>query len=384
MRDHSLTVTRRVLLAASAPALLTPAPAPVFAASRAADVLHIGMSGNQIHAARFDPSSGALTGLGPVAEGLRPTWAVQAPGKPILYYVDESASEGRIVAFLADRRTGALEQVGEAGTGGLGTTHLWLDRASSTLIGANFSGGSVASLSMGQGGVAPRLIGVTPSAGSGPHRRQTAPHPHGTVVDPSGRFLLVADLGADRVYVASFDRATGRIGAITPDATHHYAPPPGSGPRHMAFGRSGRILYLINELSGEIHVLSWDGRAGRLSLVQVLSINDDGFAGQSSGGEIGLSADGRFVYATNRADSSLVVHAVDGRTGRLTRIQKLPSGGDKPWHFALHPNGRWMLVANRDANALRVFSVDRRTGRLADSGQGLATPAPLHVHILAA
>ena len=381
----NLALTRRLVVGAS----LSIALAPSLSHARSgasSDLVHIGMNGSQIHAARFDAATGALTPLGPVAEGLRPTWAVQHPRLPVLYYTDEAGndgtSEGGVVAYRVDAATGGLTRLGDLRAGGGGTTHLSLDPRTSTILAANYGGGSVAALSLRPAGELGALTGAERSAGSGPHRRQASPHPHSTLVEPSRRFVLVPDLGADRVFIVPFDKATGRLGALDPTAEHHYVAPAGSGPRHLAAHRNGRVLYLMNELTADIHVLAWDKRAGRLSLRQVLSINEDGFAGQSSGGAIGTSPDGRFLYASNRGDSSLVVHAVDRRTGRLARIQKLLSGGDKPWHFTIHPSGKWMLVANRDANAISVFSVHPRSGRLTDAGQTLATPAPLHVHVL--
>lgn len=384
MRQRQGVLTRRLVLGATIP-LLVGAQGTAALANVNPEFVYIGMHGDQIHVARFDPATGTLTASRPVASGLRPTWAVQHPVHPIVYWTDEAgndgASEGGVVAFRPDRITGALERLGELRAGGGGTTHL-SPATPTTLVATNYGGGSVATLTLATTGNLKSLGQVETSGGSGPHRRQAAPHPHGSVVDPSGRFILVADLGADRVFILPFDRRTGRLGALNPDDGRHYVVAPGSGPRHISFHRNGRVLYLINELTAEIQILSWDRRAGRLTLVQTISINDPGFSGQSSGGEIAVSRDGRFVYASNRGDNSLVIHAVDQRTGRLTRIQKLPSGGEKPWHFAIHPGGSWLLCANRDANAVRVFAVDRRSGRLSDTGASLATPTPVHVHFL--
>lgn len=386
MSASHLPLTRRVVLGASLALGLAPRLAQARAVVRS-DLVHIGMNGTQIHAARFDSITGALTPLGAVADGLRPTWAVQHPRHPILYYTDEAgndgASEGGVVAYRVDGATGGLTRLGDLRAGGGGTTHLSLDPQTSTLLTANYGGGSFAALSLKADGALDALTGLDRSAGSGPHRRQASPHPHSTLIDPSRRFVMVPDLGADRVFVVPFDRRTGRLGALDPTGEQHYVLPAGSGPRHMATHRSGRVVYLMNELTADIHVLSWDHRAGRLGLLQSLSINEDGFAGQSSGGAIAMSPDGRFLYVSNRGDSSLVVHAVDRRTGRLTRIQKLPSDGDKPWHFAIHPDGKWLLVANRDANAISVFARDPSSGHLAKTDNRLETPGPQHVHFFA-
>lgn len=371
--------TRRLALGgalATLPAMALAAP------KRAGALVYIGMHGNQIHAARFDGASGKLTAIGPVAEGLRPTWAVAHPGLPVVYFTDEAGNDGSapggVVAFRVDAASGALTRLGDTRTGGGGTTHLSFDGRSGALLTANYGGGSVSSVRLGVDGRPAALVDTVKTTGSGPHRRQAGPHPHATLADRRGRFIMVPDLGADRVFLIPFNRKAQAFGPLEANAAHHYVLPPGSGPRHLAAHPAGRAIYLINELTADIHVLAFD--RGRLVKRQAVSLNDEGFTGQSSGGEIAVSADGRFVYASNRGDNTLVVHAVDRRTGQLSRIQKISSGGAKPWHFALHPAG-WLLVANRDANLLQVFRADRRSGQLAVAGESFQTPAPVHVHI---
>ena len=85
--------------------------------------------------------------------------------------------------------------------------------------------------------------------------RQDAPHPHGVVVDPTGRFVLVPDLGADIVRVFHINPLTGLLEPVKPLTVN-----PGSGPRHGVFwtprgsnGTSSDVyFYLVQELSNEM------------------------------------------------------------------------------------------------------------------------------------
>ena len=79
--------------------------------------------------------------------------------------------------------------------------------------------------------------------------RQDAPHPHQAVLDPTGSFILVPDLGADlvRVFAVGDD--------ISVEVMEPLAVEPGSGPRHVVFveGKGeGTVMYLISELSNTI------------------------------------------------------------------------------------------------------------------------------------
>lgn len=96
--------------------------------------------------------------------------------------------------------------------------------------------------------------------------RQEAPHPHDAIVDPTGQYLLVPDLGADLIRVFKLDHRARAARTLTP------LPPvvasPGSGPRHGAFvrvpatatatapdvdgSRSRTFFYLVSELANTI------------------------------------------------------------------------------------------------------------------------------------
>ena len=96
--------------------------------------------------------------------------------------------------------------------------------------------------------------------GPGPNpSRQDAPHPHGVYVDPTGRYVLVPDLGADLIRIFAINQQTGHLETVSPFVTE-----PGLGPRHIAFwmpaGPSppwevdeGEVhLYLVSELTNRL------------------------------------------------------------------------------------------------------------------------------------
>lgn len=383
--------TRRVVIAAAASLAAAPA---AFAAQppetlAPETLVYVGTQGTEpgqgILAARLDPRTGRLTPLGLAAEVQRPTWLAAHPTLPVLYAVSEvgndGQSQGGVHTLRADPATGRLSLVGTVASGGGGPTHLALDLASSILLVANYGTGQVAALPV----LADASLGPPASArsdqGSGPSPRQKAPHAHGVVLDPSKRFVLVADLGADRLFVYPYDRVSHQLG---PAAAPAEALPPGTGPRHLAFHPDGRLVFMLSELVPELRAYRWDARRGRLSLVQTLSAaGDPAKASVARGAEVAVSRDGRFVYASVRGEDVLVVYAVARRTGRISEVQRLPAGGQAPWSFAIDPSGRWMLVANQASNAVVVFARDPATGRLSPTSQSIAVNKPTCIAYLA-
>lgn len=78
--------------------------------------------------------------------------------------------------------------------------------------------------------------------------RQHQPHPHQVIMDPSGKFLIVPDLGADliRIYLMSHDERL-RFTALAPVLV-----PAGSGPRHGTFvvtPENATYFYLASEIT---------------------------------------------------------------------------------------------------------------------------------------
>jgi 6-phosphogluconolactonase len=364
-----------LLAAAAVSQPIAAAPAPKD------ELVYIGMQGDELRAARLNPASGALTAIGVVDKPGRPFWGVRHPTLPILYVGADNGS-GLVIAYRVNRATGALTRINETPTGGGGTTHLYLDMASRTLLAANYGGGSVSSIAIKPDGSLGQRISTIQNVGKGPTPRQASPHAHGVILAPGGRFALVADLGADRVFVYPFDRKTGRLSEPAQGAAAHAVLPPASGPRHLEAHPNGKFVYLINELTAEIVTYAWNGITGSLKQVEVVSTDEPGFSGTRSAAELRFGHDGRFLYVSNRSDGALLVYRADPRTGKLTRLQRISAGGPAPWAFDFDRTGRWMVVAQQALDKVVVFRIDQRTGLLTPTEHSVPSPKPNAITIV--
>jgi 6-phosphogluconolactonase len=151
---------------------------------------------------------------------------------------------------------------------------------------------------------------------------------------------------------------------------------PGSGARHVKFHPNGRWVYCITEMGSSIFAFNWNSTNGALTQFQSVSTLPDDFKGTSTCAEMLVHPNGKFLYGSNRGDDSLVVFAIDVTTGRLSFVQRMPSGGQTPRNFAFDPTGKRILCTNHGSNNAVVFRVDENTGRLTQTGPPVAVPYP--------
>ena len=107
-----------------------------------------------------------------------------------------------------------------------------------------------------------------------------------------------------------------------------------------------------------------------------------GYEGPNSCADVHVSADGRFLYASNRGHNSIAVFAIDASSGALAPVQDVDTQGKTPRNFALAPGGRLLLVANQNSTTVVTYRVDAATGRLTPTGQTTAVPSPMFLQVV--
>jgi 6-phosphogluconolactonase len=117
------------------------------------------------------------------------------------------------------------------------------------------------------------------------------------------------------------------------------------------------IFYGINELDSTITVYSLNSEAGTCSPLQNISTLPPHFADESTCADVHVSADGRYVYGSNRGHDSLAVFRV-WEDGCLETIGHVSTQGRKPRNFTLIPDTDYVLVANQDTDSIMVMRVE--------------------------
>jgi 6-phosphogluconolactonase len=325
-----------------------------------------------IYSLSLDAFTGKLGAPELAAEAPNPTFLAVSPGREFLYAV--CAGPAWVSSFRIDpasHRIAALQQAPPAG--GPTPCHVAVDGTGRVGLAANYHLGQAAAIPLSPDGTLgePRVIA---HSGRGPHPdRQTSPHTHSTNFAPDGRFALVCDLGLDRIYTYGVDRETT---ALKPQVPPYLSTAPGSGPRHLAFGPSGRSAYVINELGNTVVAYGYDPITGMLAERQSVSVLPAGYTGAATAAEVAIHPNGRFLYASCRGCDTLSVFALDARNGELAPIETVPCGGQGPRHFSISPGGRWLVCAHQDSDTLCSFGIDSG-GRLSRVDGSASVPMPV-------
>ena len=322
---------------------------------------------------RFDLESGAATVPELATEVADPALFVLSRNGARLYL----CHSGGLSAYAVDAVRGTLSLLNHRAAEERGPSHVSLDHTGRFVLDANYHGGFVEVLALAADGSLGDRTALASHEGRSVHpERQTRAYPHCFTVDPTNRYAIAADLGADRLVVYRFD---DRTGSLAPHDPPFRSVTPGSGPRHLAWHPSGQWLYVVNELASSVSLFRWDAAAGRLSDLQTISTLPAYFAGDNTGAEIVVHPGGRVLYASNRGHDSLAVFAIDDASGRLTVLETIGMRGRTPRYFALDPGGSWLIANNRDSNTAVTFRIDAATGRLTPHGDPVPIGRPTGV-----
>jgi 6-phosphogluconolactonase len=339
-------------------------------------------NGRGIHVFQVNRATGAMTPAGIQEMLTSPSCLALDNSGTRLYSANETDRvgadrEGTVSAFAIHRADGKLELLNNVPSGGAGPTFVSVHPSGRFVFVANYFGGTVAVLPILSDGRLGAATDIKSDAGKiGPTRATNAPpgsfafsghdrtHPHMIQADPSGRFVLHADLGLDQIFVWKFDE---RKGVLTPSDPPAVSLPPGDGPRHFHFHPNGRWFYSIQEEGSTIVLFDYDAARGRLASRQTISTLPPGFAGSNFCSEVLVSSDGRFVYAGNRLHDSIGIFSI-GPGGTLTFVGEEWTRGNYPRSFNFDPTGRFFYCCNQRADSIAVFRVERRTGGLNFTG----------------
>ncbi|MGY8666507.1 lactonase family protein [Bradyrhizobium sp. UFLA05-109] len=331
--------------------------------------------GDGLNVYAMDNATGAWRHIQLLGDLINPSYLAFDRTRRFLYTVHGDLSD--ITAMAIDPVSGKLAVINRQSTEGKNPVHLAIDSTNRFVVVANHITSTLALLPRQDDGSLGAVIDLVKLDGKiGPHRvEQPFAKPHQVEFDPSGAFIVVPDKGLDLVFTYRIDAERGKLVLAGKPVQARE----GAGPRHVAFHSQGRLAYVVNELDSTVTAYHFDPATGALAPFQIVSAVPDAYTGNSRAAEIAVSADGRFVYASNRGDDSIATFAIDQTTGRLSSVGWMPSVGKTPRFFTLTSSDDFVFAANEDTDTVNLFKRDAASGRLFATDRAVNVGSPVCV-----
>ena len=331
-----------------------------------------------IYRAILDLDSGKLSDAELAAEIKNPGFlCVNAKGDRLYSLGNIAGTEDNVAVFEIGSDRVTLTPLGSANSECGKPTHVSLSKDEKTLLLAHYGGGTVASMPLDDAGKILSAASKIDHTGSSVNKqRQDKPHPHWIGVTPDNGFVLVPDLGTDEVVIYRLDTDKH---TLHPHGAGKV--PPGSGPRHLKFHPQARWAYVLNEMSLTVTGFHYDATKGSLDPFQTVVALPESELKEilTSGSEIRMHPNGKFVYAGIRGHDVIAVFAIDQKSGELTLIEREPIRGAWPRNFGIDPTGKWLLAAGAESSTVSVFRIDGDSGRLTFTRQVISVPESICV-----
>ena len=318
-----------------------------------------------IYSFSLDPVTGQLKDHGLAAKTNNPSFLALTSNGKFLLSVHETKGEngstmGYIESFAVNKEVDHVTSIGKVSSGGAHPCYVSVNQ-NGYVLAANYTGGNVALLRINDAGKLSNTLNIQQHYGSGPNKaRQADPHVHSAFFEPGSDRIFVADLGIDQVSVYKIDNLGSTLIKAAVPAINMT---PGSGPRHLAFHPTMKVLYVVNELACSVSVVEMN-KDGSFTAVETVSALPQGYDKPNTCADIHISKDGRFLYASNRGYNSIAIFSVDPNNGKIVQIGQELTRGDGPRNFTLSPDEDYLLVANQNTQDIVSFRRDLKTGKL--------------------
>ncbi|EHK46687.1 hypothetical protein TRIATDRAFT_317625 [Trichoderma atroviride IMI 206040] len=326
-----------------------------------------------IYLATYNSASPSLTIDLDLPVAGNPSWFAVSPADPsLLYTFDENTAT--TLLYKLDLAANSLTKVAERNDGSEGVCHLGLGKDGAIMVGSSWASGTMDIWNTSNGSL--EFVKTMPSKDAVLDAGRVA-RAHQAVLDPTGRWFVVNDLGTDSLLV--LDSAAAGVPIV-----NRVRVPDGSGPRHGVFYSSGggddapaTHYMLLCEKSNRVIVFALEYADEGIGFTPLGSystfMEGDAESERTAGaaaGEIALSRDGRHVYTSNRllnSPTETIAHfrVLEGEQGpSLELVGETSTGGKHPRMFSVSRDGGELFVGNQEGEWAVVVLKRRDDGTL--------------------
>lgn len=316
-----------------------------------------------IYVFQLDTVTGNLKKITTVKNILNPSYLTVSPNGKFIFACTETRTPnaGSVSSFEFKPQNKTLTFINSQKSGGENPVYLSVHKNEKWLVNANYTQGSVSVYPLtADGKINPIAQNFSYSEGSINKERQERSHAHSAVFSPNYDFIFLPDLGADKIRSYRFDHTKEQ--PLSENQYPFTQATLGSGPRHFTFHPDGKFAYCIEELTGTISVYKYAN--GKIDSIQRINAHSDEFKEGFNSGDIHISPDGHFLYASNRGEENNIAIFSIENNGTLKTVGYQSAFGKTPRIFTIDSTGKFLIVANQTSGNVVVFKRNLVTGLL--------------------
>ncbi|EKV11280.1 hypothetical protein PDIG_51160 [Penicillium digitatum PHI26] len=353
---------------------------PFFASLAAATNLYATHYDGEVYTLSLEDNSLSITSSSKTC-GTHPSWLTFDSSTRTIYCSDHagnSSMNGLLTSYSVNQDGSMTELTSTVDVGAAVHSIIFggKDGREKYLAIAHYGGSALSTFALPlKSGEEPLQVFHYKMAHPGIRPEQEAPHPHQVIIDPTGDFILVPDLGADQVRVYGIDHDSGHLN-LCPSLNYTA----GSGPRHGLFWKSSpsqsdqvplTMLYTVSELGGhfnafEVSYLS-SGCLGFKETQAFVPYPGGQLPAKGTPAEIRMAGDN--LYASIRFDQGFAPNdsistLVRSPDGTVSFSQITSAYGAVPRTFAINNNGTLVAIAGQDSSNVAIVERDPQSGKL--------------------
>ena len=332
-----------------------------------------------IYLCNFNSESGEIS-LNKTFKGVdNPSFLKISTDRKYLYSVSRTTKEieksgGFVIAYKIGKN-GTLHFLNKQISNGAAPCHIDVSPNGDYVAIAAYTGGTTSVYPINKSGSLQPASSIIDNNKTINENDKVVSHAHSIKFSPFDGKVYSADLGTDQLNIFLNEN-----GELKPDKQKFVKLVKGAGPRHFEFHPNGKIIYVINELNSTISVLKMGGEVW--NVIQNISTLPADFIDKSYCADIHISADGKYLYGSNRGHNSIAVFDVTPESSKLVFKGTVSVEGDWPRNFTLSPNGKFMLVANQKSGNITIYKIHPKTGIPEFTGKQIKLPAPVCLEFL--
>ncbi len=193
------------------------------------------------------------------------------------------------------------------------------------------------------------LLDTVTHSGKGIKAEQEKSHIHFSDWTPDKKFVVVCDLGTDKLLTYKIIDEKLKLVAT-------YSAQAGSGARHIVFHPKKDIAYLICELEATIEVLSYCSTTGEFNFIDKISLINN-VDEKKWAAALKITSNGKFLYATNRGENTISAFKIL-EDGNLEKIASYSTFGNVPRDFNINSTEEFIIVAHQESDNLTLFKIN--------------------------